>query len=94
MGWVTQAVLAGENYRPGLWDEGYELEVGDRRRGWTSTTSDAQLWVVSALHLNLNGFALEWHLDVLRKTRASKIPWVFRFNSRPGLRPHVGLTGP
>ena len=68
--WVTQAVLAGENYRPGLWDEGYELEVGDRRQSWSSTTSDAQLWVVSALHLNLNGFALEWHLDVPTKDQS------------------------
>ena len=65
--WLTQAVLAGEGYAPGLWDEGYILEVGDERQGWAPTARPAQLWVTSALELNIDRVFVEWHLDVPTK---------------------------
>ena len=65
--WLTQAVLAGEGYSPGLWDEGYVLEVGEDRQVWSSDSRPAQLWVTSALELNINRIFVEWHLDIPTK---------------------------
>lgn len=62
--WVTQAVLAGQGYTPGLWDQGYILEVGRDRQSWARDDREGQLWVTSALELGINRLFLEWHLDI------------------------------